>query len=155
VKSLTVLLTFILLQSGTSKPYPETKVTKAMVDDALGRARAEHKFLMIEFGANWCEDCVALAQNLEQGQPRDYLQKHFRILKVDVGQFDRNLDIAKALSVDLNKGIPTAVFFAPDGNRVGATNNGEFEPARKYGSRQIYSFLKQIAERHVITVPGR
>ena len=50
--------------------------------------------------------------------------------------------------------IPTAVFFAPDGERVGATNKGELEPARKYGSKQIYEFLRDVAERRLITNPA-
>jgi len=156
-----VALTFlasagIVVGQSKSQPkiYNETLVTKAMVDQALKTAKAEHKFLMVEFGANWCEDCVVLAHNLEQGQTRVYFDKHFVVLKVDVGQFDRNLDLAKSLGVDLNKGIPTAVFFAPEGNRVGATNKGELESSRKYGTKQIYGFLKEIAEKRTITTPG-
>jgi thiol:disulfide interchange protein len=134
--------------------YQPTQITPGMLAHAIKTAREQNKFLMVEFGANWCEDCVALARNLEQGETRDYFEKHFVILKVDVGRFDRNLDLAKSIGVDLDKGIPTAVFFAPDGNKVGATNKGELEPARKYGNKQIYAFLKEIAERRVITVPG-
>jgi thioredoxin 1 len=134
--------------------YQPTNVTPGMLAHAIKTAREQNKFLMVEFGANWCEDCVALARNLEQGETRDYFQKHFVVLKVDVGQFNRNLDVARSLGVDLDKGIPTAAFFAPDGNKVGATNKGELEPSRKYGSKQIYAFLREIAERRVITIPG-
>lgn len=148
------ILLFSLVLSAQSKPYKEIKVTPAMVDASLKQARTEQKFLMVEFGANWCEDCIVLTDNLEKGETRDYFQKHFVVLKVDVGQFDKNLDIAKSLGVTLDKGIPTAVFFAPDGNKVGATNNGELEPSRKYGTKQIYAFLKDIAERRLITRPG-
>jgi len=139
---------------GKAKPYKEIKVTSVMLDAARKQATSQQKFLMVEFGANWCEDCIVLADNLEKGETRDYFQKHFVVLKVDVGQFDKNLDIAKSLGVTLDKGIPTAVFFAPDGSKVGATNNGELEPSRKYGTKQIYAFLKEIAEHRLITKPG-
>jgi len=161
-----IILLFMLLlevQAATAglqkdqhaKVYNEITVTPSMVEDAHKKAQAENKFLMIEFGANWCSDCMALARNMEQGQTRNYIRDHFIVLKVDVGQFNRNLDIAKSLGVDLNKGIPTAVFFAPDGKRVGATNKGELEPSAKYGTQQIYGFLKEIAERQTITTPGK
>jgi thioredoxin 1 len=152
VKAIVVLLASLL---AAQKPYSEIKITPSMMSEALNKAKAEKKFLMVEFGANWCEDCIVLARNLEEGETRDYFQKHFVILKVDVGQFDRNLDVAKSLGADLNKGIPTAVFFAPDGNRVGGTNKGELEPSRKYGTKQIHAFLKEIAEHRLITTPGQ
>src|SRR5262249_57914393 len=154
--------TILLLQTFVAAPqsraphiYDDTNVTMAMVDRAVQTAKSQHKFLMVEFGANWCGDCVALARHLEQGQTQDYFQKHFVILKVNVGQFDRNLDLAKTLGADLSKGIPTAVFFDPDGKRVGATNKGELEPAAKYGAQQIHGFLREIAERRTITNPGK
>jgi thiol-disulfide isomerase/thioredoxin len=141
-------------QSRSPHIYDDTNVTMAMVDQAVQTAKSQHKFLMVEFGANWCGDCIALARHLEQGQTRDYFRDHFVILKVNVGQFDRNLDLAKTLGVDVSKGIPTAAFFDPDGKRVGATNKGELEPAAKYGARQICGFLRKIAEQRTITNPG-
>jgi thiol:disulfide interchange protein len=134
-------------------PYKEVRVSHSMVDTTLRRARSEHKILMVEFGANWCEDCRALARDLDRGGTGNYFQTHFVILKVDVGQFDKNLDIAKSLDVDVDRGIPTAAFFATDGSRIGATNKGELEPASKYGSKQIMAFLQDVAEHHSIVIP--
>jgi hypothetical protein len=59
----------------------------------------------------------------------------------------------KALGVELNA-IPTAVFFDPDGGRIGATNNNELEPSRKYGAGQILAFLKDVAQRRLISNPA-
>ena len=135
-------------------PYKEVKVTQADVDKAIRQARAEKKFLMVEFGANWCEDCLVLVKTLDEGNAKTYFRQHFVVLPVDVGFFDRNQEIAKALDVQLNA-IPTAVFFAPDGSRVGATNKMELEPSRKFGAPQILAFLKEVAERRVITSPAQ
>lgn len=143
----------LMLQGQSYQPYSEGRVSKEKVDKALAKARSQQKFLMVEFGANWCEDCIVLAQTLEKGETRKYFKTHFEVLRVDVGRFDHNLEIAKSLGVEMNA-IPTAVFFAPDGERVGATNKGELEPARKYGSKQIYEFLKDVAERRLITDPA-
>ena len=134
--------------------YTGGDVTQADVDKALQTAKSEGKFLMVEFGADWCVDCVVLARTLEEGGTKEYFQQHFVVLKVDVGKFDRNHAIAKALDVEL-KGIPTAAFFAPDGSRIGATNKMELEPSSKYGSKQILPFLKEIAERKLITNPAQ
>jgi hypothetical protein len=64
-----------------------------------------------------------------------------------------NLGIAKDLGVSLKKGVPAAAFFAPDGKPVGITNQGELEPARQYSAQQVLTFLRRVAERHVIEKP--
>jgi len=127
---------------------PETQI-----DAALRKARARGHFLMVEFGAAWCGDCRALAANLESPELRDYFNKHFDLLKVDVGKFDRNVELAKSVGVDINQGIPTAVFFAPDGKRIGATNQGELASSSLLGPDQIRTFLRAIVEQRRVTKP--
>jgi hypothetical protein len=68
---------------------------------------------------------------------RDYIKAHFVVLNVDVGQFNRNIDIAESLGVDINQGIPTAVFFPP----------GSAVSAKKLGTNEILAYLKDVVER--------
>jgi thioredoxin len=131
----------------------ESEVTRYRIAFARQKAKALKRFLMVEFGADWCEDCVVLAQHLKNGVSGAYFQKHFEILTVDTGHSDRNLDVAESLGVDMNHGIPAALFFAPDGRRIGATNHGELEPARTYSSDEILQFLREIVEQQRITAP--
>jgi hypothetical protein len=55
--------------------------------------------------------------------------------------------------VSLKKGVPAAAFFAPDGKPVGITNQGELEPARQYNAQQVLTFLRRVAEQHLIEKP--
>jgi thiol:disulfide interchange protein len=137
-----------------SAPAPESKITKYRVDFALAKAKAQRRFLIIEFGADWCEDCRVLAHHLEDGLTREYFQNHFSILQIDIGNSDRNFEAARELGVDLDHGIPAVVVFAPDGSRIGSTDNGELEPTRKYRADQILDFLKALVERRAITNPA-
>ena len=134
--------------------YVAGKPKMSAIDKAFKQAQTQNKILMVEFGADWCADCVVLDRTLNEGATKNYFQQHFVIASVDVGQFDRNIDVMKSLGVKTGA-IPTAVFFNPDGSRIGATNRNELEPARKYGSKQILGFLKEIAERKQITSPAR
>lgn len=127
--------------------YSKTTDARRDYEAARERARAQGKFLMVTFGANWCPDCRALHRSLENSGTRGYVAKTFEILNVDVGDFDRNTQLAADLGVDLDMGIPVAVFFGPEGQVIGNTNHGELEPARSYTSRQILAFLREIAER--------
>ncbi|HET9131659.1 MAG TPA: thioredoxin family protein, partial [Terriglobia bacterium] len=92
----------LVLQGQGYQPYSEGKVSKEKFGKALAKARSNRKFLMVEFGANWCEDCIVLAQTLEKGETKSYFKAHFEVLRVDVGRFDHNLEIAKTLGVEMN-----------------------------------------------------
>ena len=134
-------------------PYLEGADPRQQLAAAQRRAAAEDKLVMVIFGANWCPDCLALHAQLESDTVRDYAQRNFEILRVDVGQFDKNQDFAAELGVTSRRGIPVAVFFDENGQLIGATNDGELEPARAYTSRQILSFIQQVAASRQIVRP--
>ena len=109
---------------------------------------------MVTFGANWCADCRALHRQLHAEPVRSFVAEHYEIVTVDIGDFDRNLALAKDVGVDLQMGIPVAVFYGADGRVIGATNRGELEPARTYTSRQILKFLQDVAQEGRISAPS-
>ncbi|MCW3845876.1 thioredoxin family protein [Sphingomonas sp. LB-2] len=90
-------------------PYDATADATSQVDAALKRARRSHKPLLIDFGANWCADCRVLAGVLELPEMRGWVAHKFELVQVDVGRFDRNLDIAKRFTGQALGAIP-AVF---------------------------------------------
>jgi thioredoxin len=140
------LILLALFASYRVKARPESEI-----DAALRMARQRRHFLMVEFGADWCGDCRALAAHLANPELREYFERHFDLLKVDVGQFDRNVELAKSVGVDINQGIPTAAFFDPNGKRIGATNQGELASSSLLGPDQIRTFLRAIVEQHRVT----
>ena len=137
----------------TDLPYDENADARAEIATARERAVDEEKFLMVTFGANWCVDCRTLYKHLGSQELIDYTKDRFLFANVDVGKFNRNIDLAEELGVTLQRGIPVAIFFNPDGSVLGATNNAELEPARRYTSQQILKFGRDIAERSRIAAP--
>ena len=105
------------------------------VSQARVEARLNHKILMVEFEADWCSDCRNLARSLQEPEIRDYLSKHVEVVKVDVGQFNRNLDVVRLLDVDVNQGIPAAIFL-PENDPITVET----------GNAQILSYLHELEE---------
>ncbi len=91
-------------------PYDASVNATAQVNAALKRARKSRKPLLIDFGANWCADCRVLAGVLELPEMRGWIAQHFELVQVDVGEFDRNLDIATRFSGGKQLGAIPAVF---------------------------------------------
>ena len=136
------------------QPYDESLDARAAFAMARRAAVDEQKILMVIFGANWCLDCRTLQMHLSSEEVHSYAKERFAFVNVNVGKFNRNVDLARELGVNLERGIPVAVFFDPDGHLIGATNDGELEPARLYTSKQILRFVRDVAERSRIMAPN-
>ena len=112
------------------------EITLQSINDSRQMARRNHRYLMVEFGADWCTDCRQLSEQLREQKTQATLAERFTVVHIDVGEFNRHLDIARALGVDVNQGIPAAVFFDPDGS--------ELSP--KVGKRQILEYVQGAGE---------
>lgn len=124
--------------------YDEKADAKADVKQALTAAKAERKPVLIIFGANWCQDCMALDKAL--GTPANAaVMREFKVVKVDVGDFDHNLDVVNAYGNPIKKGIPAAVVVnAADGRVLYATQGGELANARKMSDSGVQDFFKDV-----------
>ncbi len=126
-----------------SLPYDETADAHAELQRGLRDARSEDKDVLVVFGANWCQDCRDLDRAM-QGSSAALLNSRFVVVKIDVGNFDRNLDLAQRFGNPIAKGIPAAVVLAADGQLLYATRAGELANARRMGERGIYAFFNQV-----------
>jgi thiol-disulfide isomerase/thioredoxin len=134
-------------------PYDTNADARKDIAAAEQRAKASRKYVMVIFGANWCKDCIVLHGLLDEPATKAYVEAHFEIVGVDLGHFDKYMDVAKSLKVDLDKGIPATAFLASDGSSVGNTSNGELEPSRNYHSEMILHFLHEVVDNHKIVKP--
>ena len=126
-------------------PYDETADAHAAVRGALAAAAQSNTPVLVVFGANWCPDCRVLDTAMHSGSSAPLMQKNFRVVKVDVGRFDRNVDLAEAYGVPLKKGIPAVAVLSPQGKVVYATRSGELADARELGEDGIYRFFSRVA----------
>jgi protein disulfide-isomerase len=147
MRSLTValLLAAASLAHAATGPYDEAADAHAAVRSALAAASQSNTPVLVVFGANWCPDCRVLDMAMHSGSSAPLMQKNFRVVKVDVGRFDRNVDLAEAYGVPLKKGIPAVAVLSPQGKVVYATKSGELADAREMGEDGIYRFFSRVA----------
>jgi len=122
--------------------YPKNVDAKAEIRDAIARASREHKRIILVFGANWCYDCVVLDYVLHRA---DFaaLVEPFIVLHVDVGEYDKNMDLAARYKVPLDRGIPALAVLDSDGSLLYSQQQGEFNSARSMDPASLTAFLKQ------------
>ena len=141
-----VLLIVFLAASASAadSPYNETADARLDIKQALNQPAAVKTPVIIVFGANWCGDCKMLDSAMKNGASAPLLSRDFKIVKVNVGHFDKNLDVAKAYGVPLQMGIPAVAIVSTNNQVVYVTREGELANARKMGDDGIYEFFKRV-----------
>ncbi|WP_061535192.1 thioredoxin family protein [Collimonas arenae] len=124
-------------------PYDEKADAKVDLQQALSQAKASHKQVLLVFGANWCPDCRELDKALH-GTSAPLINGKFVLVKVDVGNFDKNLDVAQSYGNPIKKGIPAAVVLGADNKILYSTKAGELADARHMGENGIYDFFSKV-----------
>ncbi|MBB3195389.1 thioredoxin family protein [Roseateles terrae] len=127
-------------------PYNEAADARVDINQAVAKAGAEHKQVLVIYGANWCKDCLALNRGMGQGSLSHEVNKRFVVVKVNVGRFDRNVDVANQMGVTLKKGIPTVAVLSPEGQVLGATLGGELADARNMGEDAVLQVLAKLGK---------
>jgi thiol:disulfide interchange protein len=94
-------------------PYDPAADARKDVAAALSRAKKSGKPVLLDFGANWCVDCRVFAGVIELPQMRPWMARHFELVQIDVGRFDRNLDIAARFGVDPLLAVPALFVLHP------------------------------------------
>ena len=107
----------------TEAPYNEAANADADVDAAFARAEASGKQVLLDLGGNWCPDCRILANVMALPDLKPWLQARYEIVYVDVGRFDRNLQVPARFGLTQRlTGVPTVLIATPDGRLV---NDGD------------------------------
>ena len=141
-----LLLTFATAVVAATMPYDESADAPTQVRQALDQARQRNVPTLIIFGANWCEDCRALDRSLHTPANAALVDKSFVVVKVDVGNFDRNLALDATYGDPIKRGIPAAVIVSADNRVVYSTKAGELADARRMSDSGVYEFFKAAVE---------
>jgi thiol:disulfide interchange protein len=128
--------------------YSETADARAEIREALEKARAEHKRVIVVFGANWCFDCHVLDEAFHRPDLAAIIAANYEVVHVDIGKTEKhpglkNQDLMEKYEVPMKRGIPGLAVLDADGKLVYSQKNGEFENARALTPRDFLAFLNK------------
>lgn len=126
-------------------PYNEGADAKAAVAKARARAKAEHKLLLIDLGGNWCLDCRILAGTVELPEVNAFVRRHYELVTVDIGRFDKNLDVPAYYGITQRlAGVPALLVVDPRTDRLlDAGRVSALEDARSMTPQALADWLAQ------------
>jgi thiol-disulfide isomerase/thioredoxin len=100
-------------------PYDEAANGMADVTKARALARKQHKKLLIDLGGNWCTDCRVLAGIMDLPEVKAFVARNFVVVKVDVGRYDKNGDVAIHYGITKRlDGVPAVLIVDPARDRL-------------------------------------
>ena len=121
-------------------PHDESADAKAHI----AAAKTDKKPVLVVFGANWCGDCKMLDMAFNEGASAPIIAKNYRVVKVDVQRFTKNVDVADGYGVPLKNGIPAVAVLDATGKVLYATKGGELADARKMGDAGVAEFFGKV-----------
>ena len=123
------------MSPAAAQPESDRQARRALlaIAAACERAAREGKRVAVVFGADWCQDSRALDAVFEHPLVAPIVEPAFVVVKVDIGNRDKNLDLMADYGMAVDRGIPAVAVLEPDGRLVAAQRDGEFADARSLG----------------------
>jgi len=130
-----------------TQPYDEGANADAALAAAFARAQKSHKRVLIDLGGNWCVDCIVLANFLKLPEMQRFMAAHYEVVTVDVGRFNRNLQIPARFGVTKKlEGVPALLIATPDGKLVNGKDVFATASASEMTPKSVADYLAKYAQ---------
>jgi thiol:disulfide interchange protein len=141
-------------QEKPAKPsvYDEKADARADLKAALARAQKENKRVLVQWGANWCGWCIKLHDVFKSDKEiAKELLYEYEVVLVDIGQRDKNLDLAQELGATLDQGVPFLTVLDAMGKPLVQQETGalEVQGQPKHDTAKVLEFLKTHQAPHL------
>ena len=127
-------------------PYDTRRDAEADLAATIAKAKTSGKRVLIDLGGNWCTDCRILAGVMELPELKPFIEKHYEVVSIDVGRFNKNMQIPARYGVPKLAGAPTILIVDTDGKLINATNAADLADARSMNPQGIANWLARFAK---------
>lgn len=129
--------------------YDEKASGDELINAALAKATKNNRRVLIQWGGNWCPWCHLLHEAMSTDKDLKHeLLYEYDVVLVDVGRFDRNMDVAAKYGADLKaSGVPFITILDSTGKVLANQETGSLE-SKEEGKHEhdraaVLKFLKQ------------
>jgi thioredoxin-related protein len=139
-----ILIIFLVSLIASADQYKDHTDAEGKIHSAVNLAKADGKNILLMFGADWCPWCRLIAKYInENGSIKAYLAENYHIVKIDVGKFDKNLDVIEKYNVKRGAGVPSLVVLNNKGEFIIFQETGSLEEGKGYSEEKFMEFLKK------------
>ena len=128
------------------RPYQAEAPARDDVERAFERAAKSGRRVIVNQGANWCPDCLALAGMFSLPEFKTFVADNYEHVYVDVNRLNRNMDVVKSLGISELEGIPTVLIFSPKRELLNRTTSEEWTDASTRNAQQAMNYFASWAK---------
>ena len=126
------------------KIYNPDADASSAISQGILKAKAEHKYLFLQIGGNWCSWCRKFHKICsEDAEIKTVMEKNFLTIRINYSKENRNLELLKTLDYPQRFGFPVFVILDSDGKRIHTQNSSYLEEGEGYSTKKIVEFLNQ------------
>jgi len=124
-------------------PYNNKNISSRLLDGFIDEAINENLQPVIIFGGNWCPDCRILDGTLELPTVEKFLNEHYKIMHIDIGRYDKNMELMSHLKIEQKKGVPRVVIFNFQKEILNSSTSSEWTTARDRKQQEIFNYFQK------------
>ena len=112
-------------------PYNGTKVSNDQLETFISASLNQEKLPMVILGANWCPDAQCLEAVMQLPSVAQFIAEHYEVIRVDLGEYDINMDLIECLGMPSQEGIPRVFILDLQGEPINLETNDNWRSARQ------------------------
>ena len=133
-----------ILQEPHPLPFASQNLDVQFLKTFIANVVQKKKQPMIIFGANWCPDARLLEAVLQLPSVKQFLDGACSILNVDVGDYERNIELFKFFDVGIETGIPRVFILDLNGETLNMDSNDRMRTAREQSPQDIFDYFQDF-----------
>ena len=127
-------------------PYNGEIYSESDIERFLDSSINKSKQPIIIFGGNWCPDCRILEGTLQLPTIKKYMIEHYEIMHVDVGRYDKNMNLISYFKIPKEEGVPRVLVFDINKNILNMESTKEWTTARDRKQQEIFNYFQALVQ---------
>jgi thiol-disulfide isomerase/thioredoxin len=127
-------------------PYNGEIYSESDIERFLDSSINKSKQPIIIFGGNWCPDCRILEGTLQLPTIKKYMIEHYEIMHVDVGRYDKNMNLISYFKIPKEEGVPRVLVFDTNKNILNMESTKEWTTARDRKQQEIFNYFQALVQ---------
>jgi len=137
------LITSVNAFSQNTNLYNPSSDAMSDIKNIIKKAKAEHKYILLQGGGNWCKWCIEFHRFCKADKQIDsIIDANYIWYHLNYSKENKNEDLFKKYAYPQRFGFPVFIILDENGNRIHTQNSEYLEDGKSsYDKNKIISFL--------------